>query len=128
GRVRTSLRPGGVRQEDDRYVGEQRMVEVVEEFDRYVLQRDDEVETHAAVFHLQEITKPLPIGAVRKPRDVDEFGVVVEVSGEAVVEHARQLAFANDGELRVPSCGVQSEHLLVIGLRVDSAREHELRE
>ena len=62
GRVRAALHPRRVRQEDDRGVGKQRMVEVVEEFDRHVLHRDDEVEPHAAVFHVQEITKPLPVG------------------------------------------------------------------
>ena len=77
---------------------------------------------------LEEITKRLPVGGFRKPRDVDELGVVVEVSCEAGVEHTRQLVLADDGELRVPSRGVQNEHLLVIDLRVDGAREQELRE
>ncbi len=87
---------GRVRQKHDRCVAKRRKLEAADEFNRRLLQRDDEVEPDSSVLHLQKIAKPLSVGALREPRDIDELGVIVEVSFEALVEDPGQLALADD--------------------------------
>ena len=111
--MRTGWSGGIVRQEYLGRVAEQALPVPVHELDGDVLQRDDEVESDAAILQAQEITKRDLVRGVGKPRNVDEFRVVVQVAIEADVEDSRQLALPDGGKLCVSPGRVEHEHLLV---------------
>ena len=107
-RLRSRARtPRGVH---DRCAWKQLVSIPVHEIDHGVRGRDDHVEGLTGVLPPEEVTNRRLVVGLGKPRDIQVFGVVIELSGQTVVENGANGAVNVDRHRRPPLQGDEHQH------------------
>jgi hypothetical protein len=83
GRIWAASRRRPVREENDWCLGKQSVTVLVHEINRRILHRDHQAESHALVLPAQEVTERDPVVRFRRAREIEELGVIIQVSRPA---------------------------------------------
>ena len=124
---RLSVQDRGLdRRGHDRRARKQLVSICIDELERDISGRNDHVEGLPRIFPPEKITDRRLVVGLGKARDIQIFGVVIELSGQAVVENCSNSVVNVQGHRRTPLQGDEHQHgfLGTLGGRDQAKHSH----